>query len=87
MCDICSFSCSGKTEKEEHVKTSHEYDQYEKLSGRDKFEVQELICEQLCVGCENWHRCWSNESDLEYKGINLKGVTGVYDMKKTNVSL
>ena len=32
--------------------------------------------------CESWHRCWNDESDEEYKGINLKKVTGVYEMKK-----
>ena len=52
------------------------------MSEKDHFGVLEIICHKLCIGCECWHRCWNTKSDLEYKGINLKKVTGVYDMKK-----
>ena len=52
------------------------------MNGQDQFEVKELICDQLCVACESWHRCFDDKSDEEFRGINLKGITGVFDMKK-----
>ena len=73
---------NDKSEKGNMEEIDTDNIKYDELSGRDQFEVQEIVCDKLCVDCESWHRCWNNESDLKYQGINLKGITGIYDMKK-----
>ena len=64
-CKTCEFITSKESILEEHKKNNHRYDKYDKLGGRDQFEVQELVCDQLCVDCESWHSCWSDKSDQE----------------------
>ena len=42
---------------------------YDELSDIEQFEVQEIVCEKLSIGCESWHRCWNHEIDEEYTGL------------------
>ena len=44
QCDLCEFKSKEEKTMEEHTKSNHKY---EKMSGRDKFEVQEMICDNF----------------------------------------
>ena len=55
-CTSCDFKCKDKNTLSKHNTNIHEYEKYEKMNGQDQFEVQELICDKLCIACESWHR-------------------------------
>ena len=47
--NFCQYKHDESTENSNSDKTEEEN------SIDDKFEVQELVCETLCVDCESWH--------------------------------
>ena len=73
-CDTCNFTSKNKEDLSNHTFNEHEYKKYDGMSYNDQFEVKEIICDQLCWGAFGWHRCFTDEDDNSYMGINIPGM-------------